>query len=101
MEPAAIVAALAPCAAPLTGADDATPVEVRAGGSVNVCKANLVHCPVSAFLCDDPRVAVIENGPEGAELKGVSPGTTPCSVLGYEKAFRHVLRVTVKPGKKP
>jgi hypothetical protein len=99
MSPAALAAALALCTARPAAADGPTPVNVRVGESMKLCKANLVHCPASGFICDDPKVAIIENGPEGAELKGVSPGTTLCSLLGYERAFRLVLRVTVKPGR--
>ncbi len=98
MRTAAIVAVLAACAAPLARADEPTPVSLATGDRLNLCKAQLAHCPVSAFVCDDPKVAVMENGPEGVELKGISPGTTLCSVLGFERTFRRVIRVTVKAG---
>jgi hypothetical protein len=76
-------------------ADDASPVSVEAGKSVNLCRAGLAACPASSFLCDDPKIARIENGPDGAELRAISPGTTLCSVLGPGRGFRRVLRVTV------
>jgi hypothetical protein len=76
-------------------ADDGTPVSVEAGKSVNLCQAGLAACPASSFLCDDPKIARIENGPDGAELRAISPGTTLCSVLGPGRGFRRVLRVTV------
>jgi len=76
-------------------ADEPTPVVVAAGASLKLCKAGLAPCPVSTSLCDDPKVAIIENGPDGAELRGVAPGETLCSVLGFETAFRRVFRVTV------
>jgi hypothetical protein len=78
-------------------ADEPTPVSLSTGETVNLCKRGLAMCPVSSFLCDDPKVAVVEHGPEGALLKAVAPGTTLCSVLGPEQAFRRVFRVTVHP----
>ncbi len=90
---ATFAAALALAAA--AGADDATPVAVEAGKSVNLCTAGLAACPAATFLCDDPKVARIENGPEGPELKAISPGATLCSVLGSGRGFRRLLRVTV------
>ncbi|HEX9048953.1 MAG TPA: hypothetical protein VF841_00300 [Anaeromyxobacter sp.] len=98
---AAVVATLA-CAIAAARADDATPVSLEAGQALNLCRAGLVACPASASLCDDPKVARVENGPDGAELKAGSPGTTLCSVLGPGRAFRRVLRVTVTaPAAKP
>ena len=99
MRAAALLAALAVCAAPARS-DEPTPVEVEAGGTLSLCKAGLVPCPVSTSLCDDPKVAVIRNAPDGAELKGLSAGTTLCSALGFQTAFRRVLRVTVTPPKR-
>jgi hypothetical protein len=75
-------------------ADDATPVALEASKSVNLCTTGLAACPAASFLCDDPKVARIENGPEGPELKAISPGTTLCAVLGLGRA-RRLLRVTV------
>ena len=78
-----------------TRAGDGRPVKVAVGEVLKLCQAGLAMCPASAFLCDDPKVARIENGPEGVELKGIAPGTTLCSVLGRDMAFRSVLEVTV------
>ncbi|MFL5274178.1 MAG: hypothetical protein ACJ79R_04835 [Anaeromyxobacteraceae bacterium] len=78
-------------------ADGPTPVTLAAGASLKLCQSGLVHCPASTVLCDDPKVARIENGADGAELKGVAPGETTCSALGFGTAFRRVLRVTVTP----
>ncbi len=89
----ALVAALALGTDP--AADGATPVRLETGRAVNLCKAGLAACPATTFLCDAPDVARIENGPDGPELKAISPGTTLCSLLGPGRAFRRVLRVTV------
>lgn len=91
----AFAAALAAAATGTPLADDGTPVSVEAGKAINLCQSGLAACPASSFLCDDPKIARIENGPDGAELKAISPGRTVCSVLGPGRGFRRVLRVTV------
>lgn len=78
-----------------TRAGEGRPVKVAVGEVLKLCQTGMAMCPASAFLCDDPKVARIENGPEGVELKGIAPGTTLCSVLGRDLAFRSILEVTV------
>jgi hypothetical protein len=95
------VAALTLVLAVAARADGGTPVRLSVGEVVKLCKSGLAMCPAAAFLCDDPKVALIENGPEGVELKGISRGTTVCSVLGPGQAFRSVLSVTVTPPPDP
>jgi hypothetical protein len=95
MRSALTVAAIGLLAAGLARADGPTAVSLRVGDQVNVCKSGLSVCPVSSFLCDDPKIAIVENGAEGAVLKGLSPGTTLCSLLGYATASRRVIQVTV------
>lgn len=102
MRPVLLAAALVVAAALPAHAEDGTPVEVEVGRKIVLCKEGLAVCPAGVLLCDDPRVASIENGPDGPELKGISPGKTLCSVSGPGGAFRRVLRVTVtrpEPGK--
>jgi hypothetical protein len=78
------------------GADDQpAPIEVEVGQTFNVCKAKLIVCPVSTSICDDPKVAVVENGAEGAVVRGVAPGTTLCSVRGPGAALFRLMKVTV------
>jgi hypothetical protein len=89
----AVIALLAASLARSARADGETPLEVRVGQSIPLCA--YVQCPVSAFLCDDPRVAIVRNGKDGAELAGVAKGTTLCSALGLGGASRRVFRVTV------
>lgn len=91
----AIVFAVTLLLARAAAADGGTPVRLAAGEKIKLCQAGLATCPASAFLCDHPGIALIENGPEGVELKGIAPGTTTCSVLGPGRAFRSVLSVTV------
>ncbi len=97
----ALVAALALAAASGALAADETPVALEVGKSVNLCKTGLAACPATQLICDEPKVARIDYGPEGPELKGIAPGATLCSVLGPGQAFRRVLRVTVKPAVPP
>ena len=101
MRPAALLAAACLAAAPsLARAGEPTPVVLGVGKALNLCSAGLAFCPVTSFMCDDPKIALIENGPAGAELKGIAPGTTICSLLGPGRAFPRVFRVTVKrPGR--
>ncbi len=94
---ASLVAAALALAARAGRADDGTPVALDAGTSLNLCKSGLAACVAAQVICDDPKVARIENGPGGPELKGISPGSTLCSVSGAGGAFRRVLRVTVRP----
>jgi hypothetical protein len=94
------LAAWAALAGQAVRGDDATPVAIEAGSALNLCQAGLARCPASSFLCDDPKVALIENRSDGAVLKGVAPGTTTCAVLGLGMASRSVLRVTVAPAPK-
>ena len=102
MRTAALVAAtLAAVVLAPARADDATPVAMDAGTTKILCGSGIVSCPVSTFMCDDPKVAVIENGPQGAVLRAVAPGTTLCAVAGSVGTFRRILRVTVKTPQKP
>ncbi len=97
MKSTALLAAAA-LAAAFSGparAEDPTPVDVEVGKSVNLCKQKLAPCQASTFMCNASAVARLENGADGVELKGVSPGTTVCTVLAFDKS-RRVLSVTVK-----
>ena len=92
---AALLVALATAAAP--AAEGATPVTLVKGERLELCKSGLVAvCPVAHFICDDPRVATVEQGAAGAELLGVGPGRTLCAVHGFEMASRRLLAVTVQ-----
>ena len=92
---AAVAGAL--LAAGLVQADEPVPVRVAVGKTFNVCAAKLIVCPASNLICDDPKIAVMENGPQGAVVEGVAPGTTLCSAHGPGNAFFVLMRVTVTP----
>ncbi len=95
MRAAARLAVLALCSAAITAgrADDAIPVALDAGEARNLCA--IAPCPAREFRCDDPSVARIENGPDGAVLRGVAPGTTLCAATPTTGP-RRILRVTVR-----
>lgn len=75
-------------------AEEPKSIEIPVGQSINVCTAGLATCPLMSSACDDPKVAVVELGKAGAELKAVSPGTTLCGLVG-SGALRRVVRVKV------
>jgi hypothetical protein len=79
-------------------APGATVVQLVAGERLDICAAGLVaSCPVSRFICDDPRVATVELAAAGkpAALVGVGVGRTTCAIYGFEGAARRVLEVVV------
>lgn len=77
-------------------ADDPYPLHVSVGQGAAICKTGTILCPAGAAMCDDPKVAVPELGPDGVEFKGVGPGSTLCSAGSASgKGARRVYRVTV------
>jgi len=74
--------------------DEPLPIAILVGNEMNLCKEGLTVCPVTTAMCDDPQVAIIENGKDGAVVKGIGPGTTLCAIMG-SGAFRRVMKVTV------
>jgi hypothetical protein len=85
------VLALGPAAALAEGP---AKLELAVGERVNVCAARLAACPLQSSLCDDAGIAAVELGKAGAEIRGVSAGTTLCGLLGAG-GLRRVVRVTV------
>jgi hypothetical protein len=79
----------------LARAEDPAPVDVDVGGSVNLCKQRLAPCVASTYSCRSSAIARLEYAAAGVELKGIAPGTTVCTVVGFDKS-RSVLSVTVK-----
>ena len=81
-------------------ADAPHPLQLKVGDALSLCATGTVTCPAKAVRCDDPKVVVPTEGPDGAALRGVSPGTTVCSAAGGTVlGTRRVYRVTVVPGK--
>jgi hypothetical protein len=79
---------------PAAFAEEPKQLDMLLGDRVNVCSAALAACPLQSSACDDPKVAAVELGKVGAEIRAVSPGTTLCGLLGAG-GLRRVVRVTV------
>src|SRR5512139_2341362 len=72
------------------------PVELKVGEAFDVCASGLINCPLSAPICDDPKVAIPVDIPgSGLGFRGVGPGATLCSA-GTISGFRRVFRITVR-----
>ena len=69
------------------------PVTLQAGEIFHVCKSGEVICPVRAPICDDLKVVDVVDTPDGLGFKGITPGTTLCSVMSG--GARRIFRITV------
>lgn len=70
------------------------PVSLAVEEVFDVCRSGAVVCPARSPICDDPKVATPVDLPDGLGFKGVSPGTTLCSV-GSAVGPRRIFRITV------
>ena len=70
-------------------------IVLHVGEIFNACIPGVIICPVTLPLCDDLKVVDVVETPEGLAFKGISPGTTLCS-LRSENGLRRVFRVTVR-----
>lgn len=92
--------ALTPAGSRAQGRDKPFPVQIEIGATLDVCTTGQVVCPAMYPRCDDPKVAIpvvdhLDGGGWRLGLRGVSPGTTLCSVLSQTGA-RQVFSVTVR-----
>jgi len=71
------------------------PVELQVGEIFHVCIPGLVQCPAREPRCDDIKVVIVVDTPDGLAFKGISPGTTLCSVESVN-TLRRVFSVTVR-----
>ena len=69
------------------------PVVLQVGEIFHVCKSGEVICPVRSPICDDLKVVDVVDTPDGLGFKGISPGTTLCSVVSG--GARRIFRITV------
>lgn len=91
-----VVIAFAFVAAPQAHSkDEPYPVSLLSGETFDVCGSGLVVCPARIPICDDPKVVVPVDMPDGLGFKGVAPGTTLCSA-GSAVGPRRVFRFTVR-----
>jgi len=92
----AVVIAIAFVAVPQAHSEDEPhPVDLQTGESFDLCGSGLVVCPARVPICDDPKVAVPVDTPDGLGFKGVAPGTTLCSAASAVGP-RRLLRITVR-----
>jgi len=71
------------------------PVKLQAGETFKVCESGQIVCPAISPICDDPKVSVPVDTPDGLGFKGVAPGTTLCSAASATGP-RRVFRITVR-----
>jgi len=74
--------------------DGAYPVELQTGETFKVCKSGRVVCPAFMPICDDAKIIMLVDTPDGLGFKGIAPGTTLCSV-GSSVGPRRLFRITV------
>ncbi len=74
--------------------DEPYPVELQIGEIFKVCKSGKVVCPVFMPICDDTKIMMLVDTPDGLGFKGIAPGTTLCSV-GTSVGPRRLFRITV------
>ncbi len=71
------------------------PVVLNVGEIFHVCIAGLLICPARDPICDDVKVVNFVDTTDGLAFKGISPGTTLCSVESLNR-LRRIFRVTVR-----
>lgn len=81
--------------APAQSQDEPYPVELSAGETFNVCKSGQIVCPAITPICDDPKIVVPVDIPDGLGFRGMAPGTTFCSAASAVGP-RRVFRITVR-----
>lgn len=74
--------------------DEPYPVELQTGEIFKVCKSGMVVCPVFMPICDNTKIIMLVDTPDGLGFKGIAPGTTLCSV-GSSVGPRRLFRITV------
>jgi hypothetical protein len=75
--------------------DEPYPVNLLAGETFKVCKSGQIVCPAISPICDDPKIAIPVDTPDGLGFKGVGRGTTLCSAattFGQRRVFRITVR---------
>ena len=75
--------------------DEPYSVFLLPGETFPVCLSSQIVCPARIPICDDPKVAVPVDTPDGLGFEGVAPGTTLCSAasaIGPRRVFRITVR---------
>ena len=74
--------------------DEPYPISLSAGETFGVCSSGQIVCPARTPICNDPKVAVPVDVPDGLGFKGIAPGTTLCSAASAVGP-RRIFRITV------
>ena len=90
-----VVGTLIATAPPVLAQDEPFPVKLRVGETFEACASGQIICPARTPICDDPKVAVPVDMPEGLGFRGVGPGTTLCSAASAAGP-RRVFRINVR-----
>jgi hypothetical protein len=75
--------------------DEPYSVDLQAGETFKVCLSGQIACPAITPICDDVKVVLPVDTPDGLGFKGVGPGTTLCSAAsatGQRRVFRFTVR---------
>jgi len=75
--------------------DEPYSVDLEAGDIFKVCLSGEVVCPAISPICDDVKVALPVDTPDGLGFRGVGPGTTLCSAASAT-GQRRIFRITVR-----
>jgi hypothetical protein len=75
--------------------DEPYPVVLAAGETFDLCSSGQIVCPARTPICDDPKVAVPVDVPDGLGFKGMGPGMTLCSAASAVGP-RRIFRITVR-----
>src|SRR3989304_7367030 len=81
------------CKAGDSNLDEPYPVELQVGEIFKVCKSGMVVCPGFMPICDDTKIIMLVDTPDGLGFEGIAPGTTLCSV-GSSVGPRRLFRIT-------
>ena len=102
MSHARVLALLLASLSPLAAAgqdrvpDGATPLRLRVGEAVDLCRTGTVTCPAVAPICDDPSLLEFELTSAGLRFRAAKVGETLCSVRSSGgQGTRWVYRVVV------
>lgn len=75
--------------------DEPYSVDLQAGETFKVCLSGQIVCPAISPICDDVKVALPVDTPDGLGFQGVGPGSTLCSAAstsGQRRVFRFTVR---------
>ncbi len=72
-------------------------VELAVGEVLKICLTGKILCPPTTAMCDDLKVAIPVDTPDGLGFKALGPGTTVCGAMGrMGTTGRPAWRITVR-----